>query len=69
MHYGDLWVRFHDLPLKIRSKAMGKQLGGIIGVYKEVDLNETKHIGRFMRIKVKANIRMLLKYSTMVISI
>ncbi|XP_058755655.1 uncharacterized protein LOC131628867 [Vicia villosa] len=66
MHYGTFWVRVYELPLKLRSKAMAKNLGGIIGEYEEVDQKEAHRNGRFLRIKVKMDLKKQLKRGTVV---
>lgn len=40
MHFGSFWVRVYELPLKLRSEAMAKKLGGILGEFEEMDLKE-----------------------------
>lgn len=52
MHFGTFWLRVYDLLLKLRSEAMAKQLGGIIGLYDENDPKESNRMGKFLRIKI-----------------
>lgn len=37
MHYGSFWIRVYELPLMLRSEAMAKKLGGILGEFEEMD--------------------------------
>ncbi|XP_058783570.1 uncharacterized protein LOC131658275 [Vicia villosa] len=66
MHFGVFWVRIYDLPLMLRLKAMAKKLGGILGEYEDMDQKEAHKNGRFLRIKVKIDLKQPLKRGTMV---
>lgn len=61
MHYGVFWVGVYDLPLKLRSKAMVRQPGGIVGQYEGINPKEINTMGNFLRIKVKIDLRKALK--------
>lgn len=52
MHYNVFWVRIYEIPLMLRSKAMARKLGGILGKFKEMDQKKAHKNGRFLRIKV-----------------
>ncbi|XP_058763301.1 uncharacterized protein LOC131636707 [Vicia villosa] len=66
MHYGTFWVRVYELPLMLRSEAMAKKLGGILGEYVEMDQKEAHRNGRFLRLKVKMDLKKPLKRGTVV---
>ncbi|XP_058727051.1 uncharacterized protein LOC131598472 [Vicia villosa] len=66
MQYGSFWVRVYELPLMLRSEVMAKKLGGILGEYEEMDQKEAHRNGRFMRIKVKIDLKKALKRGTVV---
>ncbi|XP_058732884.1 uncharacterized protein LOC131604465 [Vicia villosa] len=66
MHFGTFWVRVYELPLMLRSEAMAKKLGGILGDFEELDTKEAHRNGRFLRIKVNIDLRKPLKRGTMV---
>lgn len=66
MHFGTFWIRVYDLPLKMRLEAMTTKLGGILGDFKEMDLKEAHRNGIFLRLKVKINLKQLLKRGTLV---
>ncbi|XP_058761605.1 uncharacterized protein LOC131634999 [Vicia villosa] len=64
MHFGVFWVRVYDLPLMLRSEAMARKLGGILGTFEEMDLREAHRNGRFLRIKVSLDLKQPLKRGT-----
>jgi len=66
MHSGEFWARIYDLPLKLRSDAMAKKLGDVLGKYMEVDSNEGNRMGKFLRVKVEIDLRKPLKRGTVV---
>ncbi|XP_058725488.1 uncharacterized protein LOC131596762 [Vicia villosa] len=66
MHYGVFWVRVYELPLMLRSEAMAKKLGGILGKFEEMDMKEANRNGRFLRIKVTMDLKLPLKRGTVV---
>ncbi|XP_058763213.1 uncharacterized protein LOC131636620 [Vicia villosa] len=66
MHYGTFRVRIYELPLMLRSKAMGKKLGGILGEFEELDTKEAHRNRRFLRIKVTIDLKKPLKRGTVV---
>lgn len=57
MHFGIFWVWIYELPLMLRSEAMARKLGGILGVFEEMDQKEAHRIGRFLRVKVKIHLK------------
>ncbi|XP_058733455.1 uncharacterized protein LOC131605074 [Vicia villosa] len=61
MHYGVFWFRVYQLPLMLRSESMAKKLGGILGVFEEMDMKEANRNGRFLRIKVTIDLKLPLK--------
>ncbi|XP_058740824.1 uncharacterized protein LOC131623919 [Vicia villosa] len=66
MHFGVFWVRIYELPLILRTEAMAKKIGGIIGVFEEMDQKEAHKNGRFLRVKVKMDLKQPLKRGTVV---
>ncbi|XP_058777199.1 uncharacterized protein LOC131651559 [Vicia villosa] len=66
MHYGTFWVRIYELPLMLRSEAMAKKLGGILGEFEELDTKEAHRNGIFLRIKVTIDLKKSLKRGTVV---
>ncbi|KAI5439109.1 hypothetical protein KIW84_024756 [Lathyrus oleraceus] len=65
MHFESFWIRVYDLPLKLRSEVMAKQLWKIIGEYEEVDPKEANRMDMFLRIKVKIDLWKPLKGGTL----
>ncbi|XP_058783267.1 uncharacterized protein LOC131657939 [Vicia villosa] len=66
MHYGVFWTRVYELPLVLRSEAMARKLGNIMGNFEEMDTKEAYRNGRFLRIKVSLDLRKPLKRGTVV---
>ncbi|XP_058746072.1 uncharacterized protein LOC131618942 [Vicia villosa] len=66
MHFGVFWVRIYELPLMLRTEAMARKLGGILGSLEEVDQNDAHRNGRFLRIKVSIDLKQPLKRGTVV---
>jgi interleukin-1 receptor-associated kinase 1 len=64
MHNVSFWVRVYDLPLKLRSEAMAKKVGNIMGVFEEIDPKDSHRTGRFLRFKVSLDLRKPLKKGT-----
>lgn len=58
------WVRVYDLLLKFRSEAIAKKLGGVIGLFEEMDLKDQQQIGKFLKIKVSIDLKRSLKRGT-----
>ncbi|CAO2149240.1 unnamed protein product [Urochloa humidicola] len=53
-----IWVRVFKLPLGLMHRAMGEAIGGEVGEFMEMDKEEDDTtVGRFLRIKVKLDIR------------
>ncbi|XP_058749387.1 uncharacterized protein LOC131622377 [Vicia villosa] len=66
MHFSPFWVRIYELPLMLRSEAMARKIGSIIGTFEEMDTREACRNGRFLRIKVTVDLKLPLKRGTMV---
>ncbi|CAI8607266.1 unnamed protein product [Vicia faba] len=66
MHFGVFWVMVYELPLMLRSEAMAKKIGGILGNFEEMDQKEAHCNGQFLRIKVKRDLKQPLKWGTIV---
>ncbi|XP_058774352.1 uncharacterized protein LOC131648628 [Vicia villosa] len=66
MHYGSFLVRIYELPLMLRSEAMARKIGGIIGSFEEMDQKEAHRNRRFLRIKVTMDLQLPLKRGTVV---
>ncbi|KAI5424796.1 hypothetical protein KIW84_030835 [Lathyrus oleraceus] len=67
MHFGTFCIRVYDLSLMLRSKTMAKKIGDIMGSFEEMGSRETHRIGRFLRIKVKMDLKQPMKRGTMLI--
>ena len=53
-----IWVRVMKLPLGMMNKATGEAIGGEIGEFMAMDLDEDNSaVGRFLHIKVRLDIR------------
>ncbi|KAK2427542.1 hypothetical protein QL285_026115 [Trifolium repens] len=57
MHKVSFWVRVYDLPFKLRSEAMAKKLGNIMGSFEEVDPKDSYRTGRFLRLRTSLDLR------------
>ncbi|XP_058755793.1 uncharacterized protein LOC131629007 [Vicia villosa] len=66
MHFGSFWIRIYELPLMLRSEAMAKKIGGILGEFEKMDQKEAHKNGRFLRIKVTMDLKLPLKRGTVV---
>jgi hypothetical protein len=66
MHSSEFWARVYDLPLKLRSDAMAKLLGNVIGNFVDVDAKDVNRLGKFLRVKVTIDLRQPLKRGTIV---
>ncbi|XP_058749873.1 uncharacterized protein LOC131622870 [Vicia villosa] len=66
MHFGTFWVRVYDLPLLLRSEPMAKKIGDILGSFEEMDMKDAHRNGKFLRIKVKMDLKKPLKRGTVV---
>jgi interleukin-1 receptor-associated kinase 1 len=64
MHKISFWVRVYDLPFKLRSEAMAKKLGNIMGSFEEVDPKDSYRTGRFLRLRTSLDLRKPLKKGT-----
>jgi hypothetical protein len=61
MNKASLWVRVYDLPLKLRSEAMAKKLGNILGMFEEMDMKEVNTMRKFLRIRTSLDLTKPLK--------
>lgn len=50
----------------LRSEAMAKKIRGVLGAFEEMDLKEAHRNRRFLRLKVKIDLKNLLKRGTIV---
>lgn len=66
LHTGEFWARIYDLPLKLRSDAMAKRLGDIIGSFEEVDSKVEHRMGKFLRLKTTIDLKKPLKRGTVI---
>jgi hypothetical protein len=66
MSIGEFWSRIYDLPLKLRSDAMARKLGDLIGEFVDVDNKEGNRNGKFLRVKVSIDLRKPLKRGTVI---
>jgi hypothetical protein len=66
MSIGEFWSRIYDLPLKLRSDAMARKLGDLIGEFIDVDNKEGNRNGKFLRVKVSIDLRKPLKRGTVI---
>lgn len=66
MHFGTFYIRVYDLSLMLRSKTMAKKIEDIMGSFEEMGSREAHRIGRFLRIKVKMDLKQPMKRGTMV---
>jgi interleukin-1 receptor-associated kinase 1 len=64
MHKVSFWVRVYDLPFKLRSEAMAKKLGNIMGSFEEVDPKDSYRTGRFLRLRTSLDLRKPMKKGT-----
>ncbi|KAK5794707.1 hypothetical protein PVK06_035948 [Gossypium arboreum] len=62
LNYSIFWAQIHNLPMGLMSKGMACQFGNFIGTFMEYDTALiSRGIGRFMRIRVKVDVRIPLK--------
>jgi hypothetical protein len=61
MNRSSFWIRVYDLPLKLRSEAMAKKLGNILGDFEEMDMEEINRMRKFLRIKASLDLTKPLK--------
>ncbi|MBA0722630.1 hypothetical protein Golax_003289 [Gossypium laxum] len=60
--YSFFWIQIHDLPSGMMSEAVAKQFGAFIGSFVENDEEQiSKGYQNYMRVRVLANVRVLLK--------
>ncbi|GAU49029.1 hypothetical protein TSUD_406820 [Trifolium subterraneum] len=66
MNHVSFWVRIYELPLKLRTDAMAKKIGDLIGAFEEVDQRDGCRLGKFLRVKTSIDLRKPLKRCTVV---
>jgi hypothetical protein len=67
LHYVNLWVQVHNLPLGTMKEKNGIQLANYIGSFVEYDKNNNTSFWRqYMRLRVKLDVRQPLKQNTKV---
>lgn len=66
INFSTFWVHIYDLPLKLRSTVVAKQLGNIIGKFEEMDSKVENIMGKFLRLKVRIDLRKPLKRGTII---
>ncbi|XP_041001563.1 uncharacterized protein LOC121247253 [Juglans microcarpa x Juglans regia] len=55
--HASFWIRIHDLPLMAYNMYIGKLIGGLLGEFLEVDLDEGEmEWGEYMRVRVRLDI-------------
>jgi 14-3-3 protein epsilon len=69
LHYVNMWVQVHDLPMGCMKERFGAQLANYIGSFLEYDKNNNSSFWRqYMRIRVKIDVRVPLKKYTKVMN-
>lgn len=66
LNHVSFWVRIYELPLKLRTDAMAKKVGDLIGAFEEVDQRDGCRLGKFLRVKTSIDLRKPLKRGTVV---
>lgn len=65
--YASFWIHFLDLPKICLSRKWVKALGNEVGTFKRVDIDKMERDkGESMRIRVKLDVRKLLRRGTMI---
>lgn len=53
MREATLWVRIHNLPLMAQNEFVGREVGKVLGLVEEVDLEQGEvECGEYMRVVV-----------------
>jgi hypothetical protein len=60
------WFRIYELPLKMRTDAMAKKIGDLVGTFEDVDQRDGCRYGKFLRVKSSIDLRKPLKRGTVV---
>lgn len=64
---GVFWVQIHNVPVLNMTQAVAVSIGGLVGTVKKVDRSGSKDcIGRFLRVKIRFNVREPLMRGTFV---
>lgn len=58
------WTRVYDLPLKLRTEAVARKIGKLMGGFEELDLTAAHLNGRFLRLKASIDLNAPLKRGT-----
>ncbi|XP_058755552.1 uncharacterized protein LOC131628740 [Vicia villosa] len=61
MHFASFWVRIYELPLNLRTEAMARKIGNILGNFEEMDAREATERETLVKVKDK-NLRVHFKY-------
>ncbi|PNY17922.1 hypothetical protein L195_g014678 [Trifolium pratense] len=62
LYYVNMWVRIHDLPMRLMKERVGTSLANYIGSFVEYDKNNNFTFWReYMRIRVRIDVRLPLK--------
>jgi 14-3-3 protein epsilon len=69
LHFVNMWVQVHDLPMKLMKEKYGIPLANYIGSFVEYDkTNNSSFWRQYMRLWVKVDIRLPLKKDTRVMN-
>ncbi|MCI13672.1 hypothetical protein A2U01_0034792, partial [Trifolium medium] len=69
LHYVNMWVQVHDLPMGLMKEKVGIAMAKYIGSFVEYDKkNNSSFWQEYMRIRVKIDVRMPLKKDTKVMN-
>jgi hypothetical protein len=69
LFHATLWVQIHDLPTGLMKETVGQKLANYIGSFVEYDKNNNTSLWRkYMRIRVRVDVRLPLKKDTKVMN-
>ncbi|KAM1292011.1 hypothetical protein EV2_019582 [Malus domestica] len=58
LHLGTFWVQIHNVPVLNMTQAVAESIGGLMGTVRKVDKSGSRDcIGRFLRVKIRFNVR------------
>ncbi|KAM1040976.1 hypothetical protein ACFX13_030941 [Malus domestica] len=58
LHLGTFWVQVHNVPVLNMTQAVAESIGGLMGTVRKVDKSGSRDcIGRFLRVKIRFNVR------------
>ncbi|KAM1056803.1 hypothetical protein ACFX13_030918 [Malus domestica] len=67
LHLGTFWVQVHNVPILSMTQAVAESIGGLMGTVRKVDKSGSRDcIGRFLRVKIRFNVREPLMRGTFV---